>query len=91
MLETDHLSVPLQHAVDVVKQQAYENLDDWVPVNELSTARSLHDHPYSVPEQSPQQLEFPPPVTLQGIKACIIHMINISLDGGNSIEFSSLF
>ncbi|KAF5454160.1 hypothetical protein F2P56_023843 [Juglans regia] len=65
------LSLGDKHAVEVVKQQAYENINDWVPANELSTVSfsrpsgSLQNYPFNVPEQSPQQFEFPLPVTHQ--------------------------
>ncbi|XP_042986553.1 calmodulin-binding protein 60 D-like [Carya illinoinensis] len=66
------LSLDEKHAVEVVKQQAYENINDWVPMaNELSTVSfsrpsgSIQDYPFGVPEQNPQQFEFPLPVTHQ--------------------------
>lgn len=71
--------------IEVVKLQAYKNINDWVLVDDPSAysfsrpSRSLQDEPFSIPEQGLPQVDFQ--FKHEGIKTCIMHMNQVVLVG----------
>ncbi|KAG6645925.1 hypothetical protein I3843_08G152300 [Carya illinoinensis] len=63
-LPVQTLTSDQKRVIEVVKQQAYKNINDWVLVDDPSAysfsrpSRSLQDEPFSIPEQGLPQVDF---------------------------------